>query len=287
MVKLFKEDIQTGEVLDWKGVHLFHFSGSSCSQKSRIFLNLKGIDWTGHHIDLMRQENYEPHFLGLNPRGQVPVLVHDGDVHIESNDILAYLDETFPKPGLIPAEQREEMLAALREEDDLAEDIRVLTMRYMVPGFLMKKGPDTLRKLEENQGTIEGKADPQKEGKLGFWRAFAEHGGITDEQVRTAAARLQTACEKLEKRLDKHPYLAGKELTLLDIAWFIYVFRLGVAGYPLARLHPKLHQWHRGLMEREEFAKEVAMPGALRAITAVLHAVQKVRGSGLEAVAGL
>ena len=53
MVQLADGDIKTREVLDWKGVHLFHFMGSSCSQKARIFLNLKGIPWESH-LDQLR-----------------------------------------------------------------------------------------------------------------------------------------------------------------------------------------------------------------------------------------
>ena len=45
MVQLLDGDIKTREVLGWKGVHILHYSGSSCSQKLRIFLNLKGIPW--------------------------------------------------------------------------------------------------------------------------------------------------------------------------------------------------------------------------------------------------
>ena len=45
MVKLADEDIKTREVLDWKGLHVFHFIFSSCSQKLRIFLALKGVDY--------------------------------------------------------------------------------------------------------------------------------------------------------------------------------------------------------------------------------------------------
>ena len=42
-MKLDIHDIKTTEVLNWKGVHLFHFQGSACSQKLRIFLNYKNI----------------------------------------------------------------------------------------------------------------------------------------------------------------------------------------------------------------------------------------------------
>jgi len=51
MVQLLDSDIKTREVLDWKGVHLIHYMGSSCSQKVRIFLNLKGIDWEWLSLD--------------------------------------------------------------------------------------------------------------------------------------------------------------------------------------------------------------------------------------------
>ena len=54
----------------------------------RIFLALKGVDWESHEIDLMTNENLSDYYLGINPRGLLPSIVHDGDVHIESNDIL-------------------------------------------------------------------------------------------------------------------------------------------------------------------------------------------------------
>ena len=52
-------DIQTKEVLNWKGFNLLHFTGSACSQKLRIFLNLKEIDWISHHIDLTKNEQFD------------------------------------------------------------------------------------------------------------------------------------------------------------------------------------------------------------------------------------
>ena len=102
MVRLSDGDIRTREVLDWQGLHILHGPMSSCSQKLRIFLNLKGIEWQGHQLNLTENETYSAWFLGINPRGLVPVLIWDGAVHIESNDILALLEQEFPAPCLIP-----------------------------------------------------------------------------------------------------------------------------------------------------------------------------------------
>ncbi|MDA8815560.1 glutathione S-transferase N-terminal domain-containing protein, partial [Luminiphilus sp.] len=152
MVQLLESDIETKEVLKWRGVHLIHFQGSACSQKTRIFLNLKGIDWAPRPLNLATQENFKPWFLGINPRGLVPVLVHDGVVHIESNDILQYLDESFPEPNLIPAALRDEIIASLQEEDNLHLDLRALTMRFVVPKFLAQKKPQSLAAMESKAG---------------------------------------------------------------------------------------------------------------------------------------
>ena len=43
-------------------------------------------------------------------RGLVPALVHDGAVHIESNDIVQYLEAKFPVPRLIPVVTKRELL---------------------------------------------------------------------------------------------------------------------------------------------------------------------------------
>ena len=114
MVQLVDSDIRTREVLDWKGVHVLHFMGSSCSQKLRIFLNLKGIKWESHLVDLFANENFQAVTLGINPRGLVPVLVHNGAVHIESNDIIQYLEQKFPTPILIPAGHQNEVAGLLK-----------------------------------------------------------------------------------------------------------------------------------------------------------------------------
>ncbi len=41
MVHRVDNDILTRDVLDWKDMHLFHTQPSSCSQTTRIVLNLK------------------------------------------------------------------------------------------------------------------------------------------------------------------------------------------------------------------------------------------------------
>ena len=76
---------------------LYHNDMSSCAQKVRLMLAEKGLDWESRHVDIFAFENYEPAYTNLNPKAVVPTLDHDGHVLIESNIILEYLEDVFPK----------------------------------------------------------------------------------------------------------------------------------------------------------------------------------------------
>jgi glutathione S-transferase len=284
MVQLVDSDIKTREVLSWKGVHVLHFMGSSCSQKLRVFLNLKNIPWHSHPIDLPNYENMQPWFLGINPRGLVPVLVHDGAVHIESNDILAYLESKFPAPRLIPSGHENEVAALLRHEDDLHLDLRTLSFRFVfAPPGPPKSAAALESYLKNGTGTVQGAKDREKQVQIEFWQRAAKEG-FTDERARASALRFRAEFDKLDRTLAQQPYLMGTNLSVLDIAWLIYEHRLSLAGYPFARLHPNVHAWAEKLRARPEFAKEI---GQLRHSEGQLDAVRRAQaGSTLEAIAG-
>ena len=287
MVHLVKSDLQNPEVLAWRGIHLLHFMGSSCSQKTRIFLNVKGIEWESHHVDLSKNENYTEWFMGINPRGLVPVLVDDGDVIIESNDILEYLEAKFPSPPLIPEGKEIESHDLLAAEDELHLDLRALSMRYAFPGA-KPRSDEALEKYESfGTGTVAGTLDTHKETELSFFREMQNNGGITNDQVHTSAHRFKEHYSELDARLAGSPYLLGTDFSLLDIAWYIYSVRLSNAGYPLRELHPRVGSWFDQLNQRPEFLKEVQDPPPMVAARDKMHQKQQADGSSLRVVAGI
>ena len=286
MVQLVDSDIRTREVLDWKGVHVLHFMGSSCSQKLRIFLNLKGIKWESHLVDLFANENFRPWFLGINPRGLVPVLVHNGAVHIESNDIIQYLERKFPTPILIPAGHENEVAGLLKHEDELHLDLRTLSFRFVFNPPGPPKPAVMLDSYAVNgTGTVRGAKDRDKEIQIEFWQRAAKEG-FTDERARASAHKFRAAFDALEQRLTQYPYLMGDSLTVLDIAWLIYAHRLSLGGYPFARLHPRVSEWMEKLRARPEFAKEIAMPPEAVTRLEATRRSQVEAGKTLEVVAG-
>ncbi|MEM8935015.1 MAG: glutathione S-transferase family protein [Pseudomonadota bacterium] len=287
MVHLNIEDVRTTEVFDWKGLHLLHFAGSSCSQKARIFLNLKGVDWTSHHVDLVKSENLSDWFMGINPRGLVPVLVDDGQVIIESNDILLHVEEKHPNPKLIPTDKDDEMRALLEAEDDLHLDLRAISMRYVFGRNMGRTEEQEAAYENAGAGTVNGVEDPQKAVQIKFFKDMTANGGITDEQIVEAGRRFKDTLDEFDARLAASANLMGEDVSLIDIAWYIYAGRLVHAGYPLHRLHPKVGAWFDTLDAKPEFNREVMMPPPLIAMRDALHAEQKKNGASLEMVAGL
>ena len=257
MVRIPSDQIKSKEILNWKGVHLFHFRGSSCSQKLRIYLNLKGISWTPHSINLASGKNYSEWFLGINPKGLVPVLVDDGHVEIESNDILEYLEKKFPENSFSSTKSNSEIKLLLKEEDDLHEDIRNIAYRYMFGG-LGTKQPKKLKKYEQYKSPDQ-ELDQLKMKEVEFYENFGKYG-ITNNAVKNSLLRFSECYERYESLLKHQSFFTGNDLSLVDIAWFIYSYRLFISGYPFDTRFPLVSKWFQKLYSRKEFFKEVNDP---------------------------
>ena len=244
-MRLEDKDIKTREVTQWQGLHLFHFDMSSCSQKVRIVFRELGLPFTPHPINLMKDEQQTDWYLGINPRGEVPVLVHDGAVHTESNDIIQYIDANFASSenSLLPQSETERraMQALLDLENDLHGDLRTVTFTYLAPDLKNRAG---------------------------------------DKDSLDFIGRFHNAFQVLDERLTSNTYLLGDRLTLLDISWFITLFRLERAGYPLAE-HPKLAAYFLRISQRPSFQHEIKVgPLPMRIVGAAYrHLSRVIRGS--------
>jgi maleylpyruvate isomerase len=86
---------------------LYTYFRSSAAFRVRIALNLKGIGYEAIPIHLTKDggRQHSPEFRAVNPHGRVPALALDsGVVLTQSLAIIDYLDETHPKPPLLPAD---------------------------------------------------------------------------------------------------------------------------------------------------------------------------------------
>ncbi len=83
---------------------LYSYYRSSAAFRIRIMLNIKAIDYQIHPIHLSKNGGQQHHsqYLKLNRQGLVPALAVDDCVISQSSAIFEYLEETYPRPHMLP-----------------------------------------------------------------------------------------------------------------------------------------------------------------------------------------
>lgn len=77
---------------------------SGAAYRVRIALALKGLAYDHQGIDLRTGAQRSATFVALNPQGMVPALEVGPAVLTQSPAILEWLEETHPRPPLMPAD---------------------------------------------------------------------------------------------------------------------------------------------------------------------------------------
>lgn len=192
-------------------LELYHHDASTCSQKVRICLAEKGVDWENRQVDLGAGENLTPEYLAINPNGVVPAFVHDGTPIIESTVMCEYVDEVWPDQGasLTPADpkKRAEMRAWLRYIDE------VPSMAVRVPTF-QDLLIDRFKEMSEEE--YAAFRDSNTLRRDFFMRL--NRTGFSDEEYENSLLQLRATVERMEKALSEEgPWIVGVQYTIADI----------------------------------------------------------------------
>lgn len=81
-----------------------YFAPGACSFVPHVLLEASGASFEPRMVKLHKGEQNEPAYRAINPRGQVPVLVHGEAVVTQIVAIVGYLDALFPEQNILPRE---------------------------------------------------------------------------------------------------------------------------------------------------------------------------------------
>jgi maleylacetoacetate isomerase len=188
---------------------LFSYWRTSATYRVRVAFNLKGVKPQEHNVNLDAGEQQSETFLKINPLGAIPALIErDNGVPrsalTQSLAILEFLEETYPKPPLLPSEPHAR--ARVRS----------------ISGMLASDTHPLITPRIKKYLTAQPHFDE------GAWRAWQTHWFTTGlqavEQRLTSEAQTKTFCH-------------GDEVTMADICLasivvVTRVFKIQVAGIP-------------------------------------------------------
>ena len=183
---------------------LYNYFRSSAAYRARIALALKDIPYESVFVHLARDGGHHkrPEYRAVNPQMRLPALaLSSGETLIQSLAIIEYLDEVYPDPPLLQAEEIER--ARVRAVAQIvACDIHPLnnsgTMAY-------------LRKI--------GHADDM----INEWYAYWVMAGF----------------EAIEAMIRPGPYAFGSRVTIADICLIPQIYNARRFKVPLDRF-PKI-----------------------------------------------
>jgi glutathione S-transferase len=236
------------EVKSFQGLHLYHFWLSSCSQRVRIVLAEKNQDWVSHEIDLEKMEHATPEYQSIHPHGVVPALIHDGQVIIESIDIVDYLDTTFPEPPLRPASDAAiaSMHNWMKEADSAQHSIKTLTHEFLFKQHVMP--PEAFEVFSQKHENAE---------LVNFMRVWSSKDGIPNGEIESELKIQRDHFVRLDQALEGQDWLVDNTFSLADIAWISNVRRLDLMHYPLDN-HPHLQAWYERFQAKPSYIKGIS-----------------------------
>lgn len=240
-------------------LELYYFENSICSERALMTLAEKDVtDWVPHHVHLFENQQFDPEYLKLNPKAQVPTLVHDGEIIRESSIIADYLDDLYPEPPLKPTKLSEvaRMREWIKESDESGyEGVASLSFVIVFSSKLMEMS--------------ESDRDAYWAGQTVLERTQRQQSCVFDGFGSPYALRAIATWERLFSKInvtmsDGRLWIMGDQFTLADLNLAPFVARLDglMLVEPWLAELPDARRWWQAIKERPSFTEARVGPSA-------------------------
>jgi len=228
-------------------LELYHSARSTCSQKVRLVMAEKGLEFVDRQMNFGRGDNLSDWYLKLNPNGVVPTLVHDGRVIIDSSVINEYLDEVFPQVPLVPRDPFER--ARMRAWRQYIDEVPTTAIRPpSFNAFVVKIWAHLSDKeWEDHKARL-----PLRKH---FYNRMSREG-FAKADIDEALEKLHDNLLRMERSLAFGPWLLGDAFTLADVSLVPTLVRMQDIGLAhMWKALPQVGNWVRRIQDRPSFDK--------------------------------
>jgi glutathione S-transferase len=185
------------------------------TNSGRVYLTLleKGVDFVRHELDGRAFDHFQPDYLAINPKGQVPSLVHDGRAITEGAPTMDYIDDAFEGPPLKPSDPKARWRMRCWAEyidQDFGPAGMMLNWSNVVRPFMGERSRDEVEALL--------KRVPTDERRRAWKRAYERV--VPEAELAESRRRNEVGAARMEAALATSPWLAGDDYSLADINMF-------------------------------------------------------------------
>jgi glutathione S-transferase len=192
---------------------LYHWEPVTECAKVMICLHELGLEFGSEYVDILEFKQFSKKFLGMNPGGQVPVLVYGKEAISESTLINEFLTEAFPGKNLAPTDPKgwyETQCWGKYLDYNLGPS--VATLGWHATMMPLMKARDA-KKLQKSIGKI-----PVRERQAAWAAAVGD--AYTPEQLADSRRKIELAMKRIESTLAGSAWLMGEDYSIIDINAF-------------------------------------------------------------------
>jgi glutathione S-transferase len=234
-------------------LELYHAPISTCSQKVRLVLAEKRLDWESRLIKFNAGDHLSPEYLKINPNGVVPTLVDDGDVVTDSSVINEYLDDVYPAIAVRPVNPK--TLARMRAWRQYIDEVPTPAIR--VPSFNAYFVPLWADMTDAEFFDFTERLPLRKH----FYRKMGQTG-FSQADIAEAFDKLGQTLRRMDQALASGPWLVDGHYSLADVSITPTMVRMEDLGlsYMWTDL-PRVKEWYERIQARPNFGVAY-MPGS-------------------------
>lgn len=200
------------------------YAPNTCALASHIALEEAGAEFTLVRLDFRANEQRQPDYLAINPKGRVPALATDRGVLTENVAILAFIAQRYPDARLAPLHDPFGFAEAQAFNSYLASTVHVA----------------------------------HAHGRRGY--RWADNQSSFDDMKRKLPESMGACFELIERKMFRGPWVMGEAYTICDPYLFTIAEWLEGDGVDPARF-PKVQDHRRRMYERPAVKRALAEEG--------------------------
>lgn len=213
---------------------LYHHPLSVCSMKVRLVLEEKGLAWSERVIDIVqKQEQLDPWYLKLNPKGVIPTLEFQNGatkVLTDSAHIIRFVASVSEGNVLLP--QDESDLPLMERLIDLADNIDLQILSYARHPSMEKS--EKILNARVTKSRLMSKQFPELSDNYLVCAERSQKSKtfrVDNTHIENVEQSTLEALTYVEQLLQDNEFLIGNTYTLADVIWTVVLSRLDLLGY--------------------------------------------------------